>query len=184
LIPKSAIDRKIKDKKVMVLRTSERATNGIYTKEILYNDRKYKLCVDCKHYLSLESFTLPHAKCKKCRNKRSREKRKVDFRDSMYYRWKSQVNGFEVFCSFEEFLEWVETAKCIFTGRTLKEDFENPHQNKLLRLEVDHIIARSKGGHSLTSNMQIVPSFWNRLKSTGTNEECTEVVEYLRENII
>lgn len=184
MIPRSIMENKIKQKQVTVLKVWERRANGVYPKMVMYNDQEYKLCVECKHYHLLNRFSAHHKKCKVCRNEHEKAIRKKDFRKNMYTRWRSLKENSKFSSEFEEFLEFAKTAKCVFTNKTLEEDHKNPSDNILLRLEVDHIIPKSESGDSRISNLQVVPRFWNRLKSTATAKECEEVVELFRNSIL
>lgn len=185
MVPKSLMEKKIKQKQVKVLKVNERMVNGVYIKTVLYNNAEYKLCSECKHYLLSQSFTKPHNICKACRNHKEKERRDGNFRAKIYPRWRRMIQDIDTeYCSFEEFYEFAKTHKCIFTNRTLEEDHNNPSPNKLLRLEVDHIIPRSKNGNSKIENLQVVPYFWNRLKASASAQECDEVIGLLRENVL
>lgn len=185
MVPKSVMDNKIKQKQVEVLKVNERIANGVYIKTVLYNNSEYKLCSECKHYLLKQSFTKNQNACKSCRNKKEKERRDSNFRAKIYPRWRRMIHEIDTeYCSFEEFYEFAKTQMCIFTNRTLEDDFINPSPNKLLRLEVDHIIPKSKNGNSKIENLQVVPYFWNRLKSSASAQDCDEVIGLLRENVL
>jgi CRISPR/Cas system Type II protein with McrA/HNH and RuvC-like nuclease domain len=184
MIPQIVMDNKIKNKEANVIKVNERIVNGLYPKVVKYNGKIYLICVSCKHYLTQNRFTGRHRKCKTCRNNQSRSLRKAEFNVSMRERWRALKQRCDTHCTFEEFLEFANNDKCVFTGRTLKEDFEEPSKNILLRLEVDHIIPKSESKDASIENLQVVPRFWNRLKSTATANDCEEVIRCLRENVL
>lgn len=187
MISYEVMEFKIRNGEATLISEAQRAVNGYKIKTVLLGDRHYKLCADpcCLFYKPLSDFTFHKkakkyiAKCKRCRANQYRKDYREEMKKHIYHRWYAINQKTEVTCTREEFERLFTEERCQFTGRTLAEDFYNPHPNRLMRLEVDHKHPIREGGGSNIENLHVVPKFYNRLKQDGSEREMREIFNLL-----
>jgi hypothetical protein len=190
MIDYNVMDSLLKSRQAELIKVSERMSKGKYIKTVKYNGEIYKLCPepDCLFYKTLNNFTFIkshggyHTKCKKCRNSEWKNKYYNDLDRHIYARWSSIVTRVDTKrerCSLEEFRVFFNNAKCPYTGRTLVEEFNNPNPNKMLQLEIDHIVPVTKGGGSTIDNLHVMPKVINQIKRNSTPAEFRETLNFL-----
>lgn len=187
MIDFNVMEVKLKNKQAEVIRVNERMSKGKYVKTVKYNDETYKLCPepDCLFYKTLDNFTKTnngyHTKCKKCRSTEGKDLYRNNLERHIYTRWKA-INrrlkpGHQ--CTFEDFSTFFKTAKCPYTGKTPLEEFNDPHPNVNLRVEIDHIVAVAEGGSSKIENLQVIPKVINSIKRNSTPAQFRETLNFL-----
>ena len=128
-----------------------------------------KYCIGCNTELTEKNASLYFSKygvrkCKNCVNKYGRDLRKILKEKEPWRRGLLGAKNIKLLLKKQQ-------NKCILCDTFLKLD----------SFHIDHIVPKSKGGKSIFENFQLLCSYCNYGKNTGSNEEyikhCKKVVE-------
>lgn len=136
-----------------------------------------KKCPDCKKVLPVKEFRItrrpfPASYCRKCRNLRSKAHNEKHFFKTRANSWRNGSGHKDVPMEAKALARlWKhQRGKCALSARKLTKE----------NAELDHIIARSKGGSDTIENLRWVCKEANRAKDKLTDEEllllCNDII--------
>lgn len=182
------MEENLKNGKAILIKENQKPSKkNVRSKQVELNGAEFKLCTNCLQYQSISQFLFRKegyyvSQCYSCERLRIHSKYVDDiayYIKGRLYSLNQKMKNEKDKCTRQEFEKLFYQNKCSFTGRTLFEDWKEPHPNPNFRLTIDHIIPVSKGGTSNPSNLQVIPRAINSLKSDFDYEDFMETIEFL-----